>query len=75
MALHHLVVLLRLLPLLLGGLLTTSHAAETETHRVLVGHALDDGIAQGEDVGPEVIGPALLLVTLKPGKETIETKE
>ena len=75
MALHHLVVLLRLLPLLGGGLLTTSHAAETETRGVLVGHALDDGIAHGEDVGPEVIGPATPLVTLEPGKETIKTKE
>ena len=69
MALHHLVVLLRLLPLILGGLLSTSHAAVTETRGLLVCHALDDGIAQGEDVGPEVIGPALLLVKLEPGKE------
>ena len=75
MALHHLVVPLRLLPLLGGGLLSTSHAAQTETRGVLVGHALDDGLAHGEDVGPKVIGPAILLVAIKPGKETIKTKE
>ena len=82
MALHHLGVLLRLLPLLLGllplllgGLLRTSLAAVTETHGLLLGHAIDEDVAQGEDEGPEVIGPALLLVKLEPGKETIKLRK
>ena len=74
MALHHLGILLLLLPLLLGGLLRTSLAAVTETHGLLVGHALEEDVAQGEDKGPEVIGPALLLVKLEPGKETIKLR-
>ena len=74
-ALHHPVEGLSLLPLSGRGPLRTRHAAQTETLEVLVRHGLDDGLAEGNHVGPEVRGPAIPLVTIEPGKETIKTKE
>ena len=67
-ALHHPVEGLSLLPLSGGGPLRTRHAAQTETLEVLVRHGLDDGLAEGNHVGPEVRGPAIPLVTIEPGK-------
>ena len=66
-----------------GGQLRTSHAAHTEAtlEVVLDRSSLDDGIAEGlqelGEVGVEVEGggPALVLVTLDPGKKTIPTKK
>ena len=67
-ALHHPVHRLNLLPLSGGGLLRTRYAALAETLGVLVRHGLDDGLAQGNHIGPEVIGPAIPKVTIEPGK-------
>ena len=74
-ALHHPVEGLSLLPLSGGGPLRTTHAAQTETLEVPIRHGLDDDLAEGNHVGPEVRGPAIPLVTIEPGKETIKTKE
>ena len=67
-ALHLPVDRLSLFPLSGSGLLGTRHAALTETLEVLVRQGLDDGLAEGHHVGPEVIGPAIPQVTIEPGK-------
>ena len=74
MALHHLVEGLSLLPLSGGGPLRTTHAAQTETLEVPIRHGLDDDLAEGHHVGAEVRGPAIPLVTIEPGKETIKLR-
>ena len=74
-ALHHPGEELSLLPLGGGGPLRTRHAADTETLGVLVRQSLDDGLAEEHHVLREVRGPAIPLVTIEPGKETIKTKE
>ena len=67
-ALHHLVRDLLLLPPIGGGLGRTTQAAQTETLEVLVRHSVDEGLAERHQVGAEVSGPAIPLVTLEPGK-------
>ena len=67
-ALNHLGVPLFLLPLIGGGLGRTTHAAQAETLEVLVRHSVDEGLAERHQVGAEVSGPAIPLVTSEPGK-------
>ena len=72
--LHNLLPLLLpllLLPLVGSGLVSTRTAALTLSLGVLVGHGLDEGLAEVPQVGAEVSGPAKLLVTVEPGKRQL----